>query len=202
MRKLGFVVVHTMLAAAVVAGSSAAIAQQAAAPVAPPVVAAVPPPPPPPVPVDPRVTLAGNYNFAGGSRDRGLVDAAIERAVSPMFFAIRPIARGRLHDINPIYNSVTIRFANGVVEVNLAGSPLMRSNEGARTPWTARNGDHVQMTQRLDGNGHLIQELAGETGTRRNEFIASPDGHTLTLRVRITSTQLSSPMAYELTYRR
>lgn len=170
----------------------------------PPVAAAaLAPAPPPPPPVDPHTLFEGPaFAYAGGPRERAGLDTAIDRAIADLFFVIRPIARGRLHDLNPVYSTISVHFANGQIEVLMAGRPIFRSPEsGTRVQWTAPDNDHYQLSQRFE-NGRIVQEIAGPTGVRRNELIITPDGHVLSLRVRITSSQLPAPLAYSLTYRR
>jgi hypothetical protein len=166
-----------------------------------PVVALVPPPPPPPPP-DPRVAFTGTFDFAGGARERAALDAALEHTVQGLFFAIRPIARPRLHALNPAYPSVTIRFVNGNIEMNLPGAPFFRSPEsGVAVAWTAENGNPAHLSQRFDG-ARIVQNIVASNGSRRNTYTLSPDGHTLTMNVYITAGQLPGPLVYTLTYRR
>jgi len=130
------------------------------------------------------------------------VRAAIDRSVDSLMFMIRGIARGRITDNNPIYPSIAIRSANGQIEAVLAGWPVCRSpGDGRRISWRNDHGDSAELSQRFE-SGRLVQVISGEGGSRRNEFVISPDGHTLTLRVRITSGQLPVPVQYALTYRR
>jgi hypothetical protein len=151
---------------------------------------------------DPHAMFTGQFHFAGGARERAALDAALEREVQGMFFAIRPIARSRLRALNPAYASVTIRFVNGNIEMVLPGAPFFRSPEsGASIAWTAEDGNPAHLSQRFDGT-RIVQSIVASNGSRRNTYTVSPDGQTLTMSVYITAGQLPGPLAYTLTYRR
>lgn len=152
---------------------------------------------------DPHAAFAGHsFAFVGGARETAQIQAAIERATAPMNFLVRAIARSRLRDRNPVYATIMFRFERGQIEVVVPGREAFRSAEsGSNASWRGPDGAVYQLTQRLEG-GRVVQTVGTSDGTRRNEFIPGPDGHTLTMHVRITSPHLPLPVDYTLSYRR
>jgi hypothetical protein len=169
---------------------------------APPRAAAQAPPTSAPPAADPRTVYTGSYRYAGGDRERNDLNAAVERATYGMVFFVRPIANSRIRDANPVPGAVTIRFPPGQIEVLAVANRAWRSPaNGAPAPSLGVHGDAVTLTSRWE-NGHLVQVISNGQGARRNDYVLSADGRTLTLRVTITSDRLPRPVRYELTYRR
>jgi hypothetical protein len=180
-----------------------AIAPLSRAQTPPPAQPATPPAVPAPAPPDIRARSAGGaFGFAGGDRERSALSAAIERTVSNVNFLIRGIARGRLTDRNQPYGHITIRFVPGFIEIQAEGRPLFRSPDtGAQGNWHGPDNADYRIVQRVEGDS-IVQEVGNSDGTRRNVFRVSPDGHTLTMSVRVTSSRLPQALEYSLTYRR
>ena len=151
---------------------------------------------------DPRVRFTGTFHYAGGDGQRATLTAAIERAVADRTFITRGIARDRLTNKNPVYSNVGFQFPAGMIDCAMSGRPTIHTrDDGTAGQTTSITGDPLRVTQRLE-NGHIVQVLSSDEGTRRNEFVASADGHSLTMRVTVTSGQLPAPLRYELSYRK
>lgn len=194
-------VLGTLLAASLATPQTHAQTPPATPPAA---VAPVPPPPTPqqPVPVDPRTTLTGNFAYAGGDRERTELTAAIERATDGMNFITGPIGRGRLRDRNPVYGSIGLRFSPGFIEVLFDGRSFRSPEGGAAAPGRSLTNDAVQISQRVEANGHLVQVITSDSGSKRAEFWLNGDGTMLTMSVVVTSGSLPRPLRYNLTFRR
>jgi hypothetical protein len=79
---------------------------------------------------------------------------------------------------------------------------LFRSPDtGAPGNWHGPDNADYRIVQRVEGDS-IVQEVGNSDGTRRNVFRVSPDGHTLTMSVRVTSSRLPQALEYSLTYRR
>lgn len=166
--------------------------------------AAQPAPPPaaaPAAPVDPRTRLAGSFVFVGGDRERAALNAAIDRATEGMNFITGPIARGRLRDRNPIYNTVALRFPAGFIEVVYDGRVFRAPESGANAPGRSITNDPIQVSQRIN-NGQLVQVITSDSGSKRAEMALSADGNTLSMHITITAGALPRPLRYTLTFRR
>jgi hypothetical protein len=178
-----------------------AYAQTTAAAVAAPP-AAVQPTPPPAPPVDPHARYNGTYAFVGGDRERQALDAAVETTIDGMNFIARPIARGRLHDRNPVYNAVGIRLTPGFIEVLYDGRSYRSPDNGANASGRTVTGDAAQISHRFDGNGRLTQAITTDSGVRRVDFNLSGDGNTLSMNVTVSSSSLPRALHYSFTFRR
>jgi len=66
----------------------------------------------------------------------------------------------------------------------------------------AHNGDKSKLTQKFVGTSHLYQVYTGDDWARTNDFVLSPDGQILTIKVAITSSKLSTPLTFVLTYKK
>jgi hypothetical protein len=149
---------------------------------------------------DVRTRLTGTFRPVSVPHSRERIDAAIERTVSQMMFLIQGIARSRLRDANPVFNSITIRFPPGGIEV-VAGLPVRSRDDGTPGTTVGITGAPSRVVQRVT-RGRLEQTLTTDEGTRRTEFIASAEGDRLSVRVSISSHQLPVPVQYELLYQR
>lgn len=201
MRRNRLFVLGALLSASLVTPSLDAQTPPTTTPPAQPV-ATPPPPPSPPAPVDPRVAMSGNYGFVGGDRERNEVIAAIGRATDGMNFITGPIARGRLRDRNPVYGSIGLRFTPGFIEVLFDGRSFRSPDSGAQAPGRSVTNEPVQVSQRFDGNGHIVQVITSESGSKRSEFALGSDGATLSMSVTVTSGSLPRQLRYTLTFHR
>jgi hypothetical protein len=63
------------------------------------------------------------------------------------------------------------------------------------------NGKTSRLTQVLAGD-RITQVFVSDDGKRENEFTFSKDGKMLTLKVAVTSSRISSPVVYSLSYKK
>jgi hypothetical protein len=125
----------------------------------------------------------------------------IEQATASMNFITRPIARSRLKNTNPVYQTLRItREPDGVSIQFDQRQPLRVPIDGSTVPWTREDGQKFLVSARLDQED-LVQTFLAEDGERTNVFHVDAVGPTLTLRVVVTSPRLPGPLRYALTYR-
>jgi len=74
------------------------------------------------------------------------------------------------------------------------------SPENVASKPTKSGVDTVRLTQKLNAKGQIVQNFKGEDGGRTNTYSISPDGNTLTLEVVLSSSKLSVPCKFTLTY--
>ena len=155
-----------------------------------------------PVPEELRQRYAGEYLFAGGSGERALVPAAVERSVDGMFFIARGIAYDRLLKNCEICARYTVAFSGGNTSVSgPCQVPDVSPDDGRETDHRNKLGETSKLGQRFVGET-LVQEFRGDGGSRQVVWTLLPDGDTLRIRFVITSKHLPHPVDYTLTYRR
>jgi hypothetical protein len=150
---------------------------------------------------EPAPTFVGTFRYAGDAREDADRRAAIDRGVARLFFAFRPIARWRLSEATKVISWLSVTFADGQIRTRGAdGLALTSPDDGTEVPFAFR-GERYRVTQRLRGFV-LVQTMAADGGTARNEWALSPDGSTLTGKITISSPHLPVPIAFTLTYKR
>lgn len=148
--------------------------------------------------------LAGGYVFAGGDRERGAVNDAIDSVVDRLNLFIREIARGRIREaIQP----------EPRVEVDVVGAELVRLRLGDwqspvahvdGTPLDVRgpDGSDTRFSVRYR-NGRLATRATTSRGTREIWLsLSDDDAGWLFSQVRVSSNQLPESIRYTLSYRR
>ena len=149
-----------------------------------------------------RERLAGQYVYAGGEAQRAQLEAAIDRATDGMFFVAKPIARSKLRDKTQIKSTVGFSFAHGAITSTASDvAPATSPDDGRAVAYVAA-GESLQLSQKLTANGHLLQTFAASEGTRTNDYSVSAGGDVLTVAITVSSSKLTRPVRYTLTYRR
>ena len=132
----------------------------------------------------------------------GDVAAAIQNVVADMNFIKRPIARGRLTKLNPVYKKVVIAISDTGVFVKFDERDSIPMPAGGKAgPWTREDGDKFMVAAQVTKD-QMIQTFKNDEGERTNVFRLSPDGKTLTMSATIKSPQLSKPLTYVITFGR
>ncbi|MEO8799993.1 MAG: hypothetical protein ABI551_19000 [Polyangiaceae bacterium] len=149
-----------------------------------------------------RHPFAGTFTYAGGDKQRAGIDAAIETAITGMFFVAKPIARSKLHEKTAVKNSVGFSFAKGKITSTASGAaPATSKDDGTGAPYKV-DGETIRVLQNVTPNAHLLQTFAATDGTRSNDYTLSADGKTLTMTVTLSSGKLPRAVHYALTYQR
>ncbi len=150
---------------------------------------------------DARAKFAGTYKYAGGTQEDDARKAAIEQGIQSMSAFTRSTARSRINATTQILASYVISFEPGKIKVLPEGRPVMLSGDKGEPADYVYNGKTSTLTQVIAGD-RLTQVFVSSDGRRQNEFTLSQDGQTLTLKVTLTISRLSSPIVYSLTYKR
>lgn len=148
----------------------------------------------------PRDRFAGSFTFGGAEAEKKARVAAIEKSVDGIFFAVRGIAKGKVETKTVIRQDIGFSFAGGNITTTSSGAnPATSPESGASVPYKSGD-DTVQLSQKFNAQGQLVQTFQGSEGGRTNVYTLSADGRTLTLSVTLTSSKLSVPCRYNLTY--
>ena len=144
--------------------------------------------------------LSGRYVLATSQREaQQAVYGAIDEAVGEMSFFLRPFARNRLREKNPVRRELEIDVSGNMVTVAY-GEQRYRTPEGRWQTVTA-TGEQVQLLHQLRGN-RLYQTFRSDDGEKLTVYTLSDDGRFVWLDVTVRSPQLPSPLTYRLSYRR
>jgi hypothetical protein len=130
------------------------------------------------------------------------VAAAINATVADMNFIKRPIARGRLTKLNPVYQKVVIAISDTGVFVKFDERDSIPMPPGGKAgPWTREDGDKFMVAAQVTKD-QLIQTFKNDEGERTNVFKLSPDGKSLVMSATIKSPQLPKPLTYTINFGR
>jgi hypothetical protein len=150
---------------------------------------------------DARAQFAGTYKYAGETQEDDARKAVIEQAVQSMSAFTRSTARSRILATTQIPGTYAFSFEPGKIRVLPESRPEMISGDKGEPAEYVYNGKKSTLTQTLEGN-RLTQVFVSGDGKRQNEFALSADGQTLTLKVTLTISRLSSPIVYGLSYKK
>jgi hypothetical protein len=148
---------------------------------------------------DQRVRFAGTYRYAGSAQQEDARRAAIDRAVEGMSVFIRSSARSRVSATTQILGSYSFSFESEKILVRPQSRPEMISGDRGEFVDYVYNGKRSKLTQRFFGD-RISQIFVSDDGRRENEYTLSEDGKVMTLKVTLSSSKLSSPVVYRLSY--
>ncbi len=147
-----------------------------------------------------RTLLAGRYVPAPGAPNAANRDAAVARAVDALLFLIRPIASGRLTEVNPVFASVTVSFPDGMIEVQMPPLVARSPDNGAEGSMLSLSRERNRLVQRLTHDA-LLQRSWSDQGSRTTRFLPGGNGR-LILQIEMASPRLPVPVRYTLAYQR
>lgn len=151
---------------------------------------------------DLHVAFAASFGYVGGEKEKRAIEAAIDRALDGMFFAIKPIARAKLRQGAVLLPSLSFAFRDGKIQSLSSGNPPIVSPEtGENISYRAADGETYRVSQRFVGT-KLMQQFVAADGTRKNEYVLSEQGKTLNLAVTLSSQKLPRPLMYRLSYQK
>ena len=81
------------------------------------------------------------------------------------------------------------------------GGTVTATLDGPQVDWTTDTGGKVKVKMSIV-KGRLVQDFKGEDGSRRNVFTVDSTGDKMTMSVTISSSRLTTPMKYALSYKR
>lgn len=145
----------------------------------------------------------GTWHYADGEQGLRRIDQSIENAVRGMPFFVAPIARdivrGRVAHNRELHLHVEGRLVRFGTE---SWGPVSSRLDGPAVPIVAPEGTRLDMSQRLDQSGRIVQLFSHTDGARENTLALSGDGQWLWMSVRIHSPRLPNECRYRLRYRR
>jgi hypothetical protein len=125
---------------------------------------------------------------------------AIDGAVAPLNFMIRPIARSRLTKTNSIFHTVRLERDPAGFAIRFdQREPEHMPADGTAVPWTREDGEKFLISAHLEQDD-LVQTYQAEDGQRTNVFHLEPGRRTLTLEVTVSSPRLPAPLRYNVSY--
>jgi hypothetical protein len=143
----------------------------------------------------------GVYTYIGGEKERTELGAAVDLVTADFFLIKRIIAGRRIHARNPVFNTLSLSFPEGMIEFKTDDNVLKSPANGDIGTAKSSAGDDAKISQTFKGD-RLVQVFEIDNATRRNELMLSPDGSELIMTVKVTSPQFDKPLDYRLTYRR
>lgn len=146
--------------------------------------------------------FAGEFAYAGGSKQIEKMKAAVEAVVAEANFVIRGFARDKLLELCAPYKKIS---------VTAQGESLTMQTE-RYGPWTSKvdgstfsaknsQGEPVKV-KRSWRKGNIVEVVRSDGGSSTRVFQLSKDGKTLTMHVTIKSDKLDDPVKYAMSYRR
>jgi hypothetical protein len=144
--------------------------------------------------------FVGRYAFAGGEAQRTALREAIEELVAQLNAMIRGIAREKITETNPVFETVSIE-RNGAELVLKYGS-LTNACKLDGSGSEVKGIDGSALTCKLSMNGDaLVHRVSGPRGGRVNTFTVGKNGR-LTMKTRIHSKMMPADLRYTLTFER
>ncbi len=157
-------------------------------------------------PRDRALALSGDYSLQSDAQVR--LRESVERAVEPLNFVVRSVARRRLLTVNQPSARVEIFVRGDSVIIRYANQPELRAQRrGASRPWKNTAGESLSVAVQApaaaeDAEPLLYERYIAEDGTRENRWFLDAATGQARLEVTITSPRLPSPMRLELNYTR
>ena len=151
--------------------------------------------------LDQAQAFTGTYVFEGGQKQRDGVNEAIELSVASLNALIRNMGRKRLQETNTIPKQLSIQLSGHDLEILFDGDGHSAKLDGTPLKTKDKSGDKLKVSHRMRG-AKLTELLDGTGGDRHNTFKLSDDGNHLTVKVKISSSQLPVPVEYSLRYKR
>jgi len=151
--------------------------------------------------LDEVAAFDGDYVFAGGQQEREAIHSAIETSLEAVNPVIRVLARKRLREANTAPRGVSIQVDESEIEVSMDGHGHRAILNGSPAKGTSQHGGKVKVSYRFR-DGRLTEFTDGVGGNRHNYMTLSPSGDKLTIKVKMSSSQLPVPVEYRLTFKR
>lgn len=152
---------------------------------------------------DRAAALSNSYSVQAGADER--LRESVERAVAPMNFVLRPVARRRLLALNQPSARVEIIVRDDSVVIRYSNQPELRAKRGGTRPWQNSAGENLTVEVRALASAPaaeplLVERYTAEDGTRENRWFLDPSTGHARLEVSIASPRLPSPMRLQLSY--
>ena len=150
-----------------------------------------------------RASFEGTWRMTQSPAEaRRVINQAVERAVAPMSFFVRGIARGRLREGTPIQRRIVLAFEErDRLSVRFNEGDEYTTRIGRTEVRTNPEGQRMRVTQRFRPSGQLEQVFETDQGTRWYVYTPTGDGR-LHLETTTGSPRMPQPMYFELDYAR
>jgi hypothetical protein len=144
--------------------------------------------------------FVGQYTFAGGQAQRTALRDAIEELVAQLGVVIRGIARGKLTETNPVFETVSIERKGGELVLTYGSHTNTCKLDGSASDVEGIDGSALKCRLSLQGDA-LVHRVDGSRGGRVNTFTIDESGR-LTMKSRIHSKMMPADLRYTLTFAR
>lgn len=144
--------------------------------------------------------FVGRYSFAGGESERAALRNAIEQLVAQLGVVIRGIARDKLTETNPVFETVSIERKAGELVLTYGSHTNTCNLDGSASDVHGIDGGALKCRLSAQG-GALVHRVDGSRGGRINTFTLDKDGR-LTMKTRIHSKMMPADLRYTLTFER
>jgi hypothetical protein len=155
---------------------------------------------------DRTAMLHGVFAVQPDAQER--LEEAVERAIAPLNFVVRSVARRRLLAVNKPSGRVEILVRGDSVVLRYAGQPEVRARRnGTARPWRNAAGEQISVevrapAQASDTTPLLSERYVAEDGIRENRWFLDAATSRVRLEVSVSSPRLPSPLALQLAYTR
>lgn len=149
-------------------------------------------------------TLPGEWHLAVTDKEaRQVIDAAIDEAAQQFSILVRAIAKSRLREVAFFCHRIAVidepaRFGTDCRDDDKEGVVASWSGEPTEGVSPIDGQPYVASVTRIDGSPTL--SLQNTTGERRSTYTLTESG--MSLRVRVFSEKLDSPLTWTLPYTR
>ncbi len=146
--------------------------------------------------------------FTVQSDAKARLEEAVERAVAPLNFVVRSVARRRLLVVNKPSSRVEIIVRGDSVVLRYAEQPEVRARRnGMPRPWRNAAGEQISVEVRApveatESTPLLIERYIAEDGIRENRWFVDESSGRARLEITVSSPRLPAPLTLQLIYTR
>jgi hypothetical protein len=144
--------------------------------------------------------FVGRYTFAGGEAQRAALSQAIEELVAQLNAMIRNMAREKITETNPVFDTVSIERKGDELVLKYGSLTNACKLDGSPSEVEGIDGSTLTCRLAMDG-GALVHRVKGSRGGRVNTFTIGKNGR-LTMKTRIHSKMMPADLLYTLTFKR
>ena len=143
----------------------------------------------------------GEYKFSQSPAEIAARKKAIEYSTETLFFVIRGAIISRLEGKSVIHQKLYVSLPAGKVVIDAEHKTVVETPDSGPAVPVKIDGETFSVAQHLEGKV-LSQSFTSSEGNRTNAFTLEQGGKVLREKVTVTSSKLSHPVVYDLTYNR
>lgn len=144
--------------------------------------------------------FVGRYTFAGGEAQRSALRDAIEELVAQLNAMIRGVARGKLAETNPVFETIAIERKGGQLVLSYGDHTNACNLDGSGSDVEGIDGSSLTCRLSMQGDA-LVHRVDGSRGGRVNTLTLGKGGR-LTMSTRVHSKLMPADLRYTLTFAR